>query len=648
MLLVGPAADQLEIKDRVRWLDWSRENVFDHEGRPYDHSTYPHIGAPGGPADAFDCPHYLTIWLQWGSQLGKTFFGQAAFQKTADCDPCTMMFASVDQKLAVEVTSRTYRMLARCPPLRDQLRKESRRKQDCIDLAVSRCHVAWARSVSTLADKAVRFGHANEIDKWEHQSTSKEADPLKLFTDRFKNYPQHKKICEGTPALKHASRIERGRLGSTNCRYFVPCPHCGRYQALRMGNGSEPGGIVWDKTDAGKADKELARRTARYVCQHCSGEMRDQHRGPMMRVGVWAPEGCDVDADKARAAARAWVQADRQPWGGWSLSDWITGTPARDGRDAGYQLSSLYSLKFTWGDIAAEWIDSQRHPQLLRNFINQWLGETWEHVKRKATWESLGERLIDKSSPRFAVPAWASLLTLAVDRQSEGGERYPWELVAWGPGRRPITIAYGELDWLHEIESELLGRTYQHADGGEPIRIAITLVDSGHRPDGVYEFCLACQQKGLQVWPCKGSSTALDSDYTISRLGPNTAMPGMQLVHVDTIRSQLWLDKAIHDLDPEAGGLTIHSGTLAEHQDFLEQLINDAAVEKLDAHNNARESWERINQHIPNDYRDDLRYAYVAMLVATRGREILPRKAAEPRRSAVISSGATRPDGRPW
>jgi phage terminase large subunit GpA-like protein len=190
-------------------IQWSLENVQTHEDRPYDHAAYPHIGAPGGPADSFDCPQYLTIWLQWASRLGKTFFGQAATLKTASSEPCPMMFASVDRKLAVDVIARTYRMLELCPSLRDELRPPSRRKQDFISLAFCRAYVAWSRSVSTLADKAVRVGHANEIDKWEHPSTSREADPLKLFDDRFKEFPSHKKIKESTPQLKHNSRVER-------------------------------------------------------------------------------------------------------------------------------------------------------------------------------------------------------------------------------------------------------------------------------------------------------------------------------------------------------------------------------------------------------------------------------------------------------
>jgi hypothetical protein len=80
-----------------------------------------------------------TIWLQWASRLGKTFFGQPATLKNGvDSEPCPLMFASVDRKLAVDVIGRTYRMLELCPSLRDELRPPSRRKQDLVSLAFCR------------------------------------------------------------------------------------------------------------------------------------------------------------------------------------------------------------------------------------------------------------------------------------------------------------------------------------------------------------------------------------------------------------------------------------------------------------------------------------------------------------------------------
>ena len=636
----------------MRSARWFVSNVQTHLGRPYDQRAYPHIAAPGGPCDALDDNYTLEIVLQWASRLGKTFFGQSATMYYADQDSRPSMFASVDQKLATDVVARTYKMIEQCVPLRGRLLPEHLRKKVNISLGAFQCVVAWSRSVSTLADKGIQFGHANELDKWEHVSTSGEADPEKLFSDRGKEFPTRKFLYESTPQMKRRSRIERRLLQSTNCYMHVPCPHCNRYQKLVFGKDTVYG-IKWDKMPNGRHDKELARTTARYVCQHCQGKVLDHHRSGMMRMGVWVPEGCKVNDKKALRAAKRWYDDlfsdagsdGAELWQGWSKADWIRGKPMRDGPDAGYQLSSLYALSLGWGDIAAEFVSCKDSPQLLRNFINQWLGETWEIRNSEQTWEQLGKKIIH-STPMWMVPEWASVLTVGVDRQQNS---IPWLVDAWGPEMRHATIAYGEFEEWDQLLDMVIQRHYAHADGGDSLQPIMTLVDSGH-PEGVYEFCNGCLQKKFPVYPCKGSSRDLESDYIISKLKPGSAYPGLPLIHVDTIRSQLWLNRVLDEVPPDsAGGMSLFHGSLHEHQDLLEQLLNDASVQELDKSNNPRELWQRIDAAVPNDFRDCRRYSRTGCLIATRGGTIKPRIAKpKSKTKPVATSGISRADGRPW
>lgn len=622
-MVLEAALKVIEPRPAVRTIDWAMANGWTDDGKPYNDFAYPHLSAPGGPFDAFDCDRYFDIWLQWASRLGKTFGGQIAMMKQADCDPCPMMFAASDEKLATEITERSYSMIERCPPLSALLPPPNRRRQSRISLRFSRVYVAWARSVSTLADKSARFIHSAEIDKWEHQKTSGEADPLKLADDRAKDFPTYKRWKESTPARKATSRIERGRISSCNASFHVPCPLCGKYQILSKDR------LRWDKNEAGRSDKDIARNTARYYCVACEGELRDEHRGSMMRGGVWIPEGCGCDDEAARAIVATWREPGRSKWEGWTNAPWITGTPARDGRDYGSVLTSLYALSRSWGDIAAEWVHSQKNAQELRNFINQWLAETWDNVKRRAAWEEVAERLIDKEIKQGVVPKWASIVTIGVDRQLTEN-KHPWVVDVWGPERRSATIANGDCDSIEAIERDVCSKVWPHEDGGEGVKPSMVLIDSGHRPIGVYECCDRLQAKGIPALPCKGSSTALNSDYEIKLLGKNTSRPGGELCMVDTIRSQLWIDKAIYDADPKSdGGFAIYNASQWEHEDFIHELMNDAAVEKEDSHNNATESWDRINTNIPNDKRDCKRYSRTAMLIAT-GNGPIPKRQFRP------------------
>jgi phage terminase large subunit GpA-like protein len=475
-----------------------------------------------------------------------------------------------------------------------------------VTLRDCRIYVSWARSVSTLADKAVRVGHANEIDKWEHTSTSKEADPLKLFSDRFKEFPSHKKIYESTPAQKQSSRIERGRLASTNCLYYVPCPKCWRYQTLKMDQ------LKWDKNDAGKSDKDLARRTARYVCVHCQAELYDEHRGPMMRAGVWVPEGCTVKDAEAKAAATRWAN-ESKPWGGWSQSDWVDGVPLRDGRDAGYQLSSLYALSLSWGDIAAEWVDCQRNAQNLRNFINQWLAETWENKRADTTWEQLGKRLMVRECGAGIVPDGFSYLTAGIDKQAT---HYVYVVAAWDAEQRGHVVRYGtcetddELLLVLETKYEL---KLQRPVPVEPVSVSFALIDSGYRPKGIHDFVKVCKSRGVKILPCRGSSSALGSLYRKNLLGKDSADPGATLVFVDTMTSQDLIEHQLHKAVPgNPGGITLFKDSLWSHEEFLSQLLNEGAVEAEDSTSHVRERWHVLDTSIPNDMRDALRYCVVA------------------------------------
>jgi phage terminase large subunit GpA-like protein len=326
----------------------------------------------------------------------------------------------------------------------------------------------------------------------------------------------------------------------------------------------------------------------------------------------------------------------------------VTGLPVHDGVDASYSLSSHYALSLGWGDIAAEFVGCKDSPPLLRNFVNQWLAETWAPHDRKTTWEQLGKRIIVRDRPRFLVPEYASLVTVGIDRQKD---HWAWVMDAWGPERRHATIAYGDAEELQWIAENVILADHSHADGGDRVKPTWTLIDSGFRTEGVYEACRDFLAAGVQVLPCKGASKPLESDFQVRQLGKNTAMPGMALVWVDTFRTQEWIDNVLHVLRPgDPGSAELHDAELQDHRDFLEQLLNDAPLYTLDARNNEREVWERVNASVPNDFRDCRRYSYVAMLLSTRGGPIRARSAKVVKRSAVILPGqaAAMPRGESW
>lgn len=605
----------------IRLLDWAIENAVNENNRSYDHEAYPHIGAPGGPMDAFDDRRVRSISLQWGSRLGKTFYGQIASLYVADVDPAPMMLASSKEKNAIEVAERTRLMVGMSKSLSQKILKNTRK--DLMKFQSCTMSVGWSRSTSTLADKTVKVGHANEVDKWEQYSTSTEGDPLKLFDERGKDFQSSRKfIYESTPAVKGRSRIERLRIQGTNCHYHVPCPHCSNYQVLDFDQ------IKWEKTKLGKSDPKLAKSSAYYECKHCSCKIRDDHRGPMMRKGVWVPEHATLNAKEAmdEHARRLFPKEGKKVWNGWDKAKWIKrGAPVRV-ENASYQLSSLYALAVSWGDIAHEFLTSKDSIELLKNFRNQWLAETWEFTTQQQTWEHFGNKIIDSNLPRGIVPNDASRVTIAVDKQ---GYFHPFVVVAWRPGSSPHVIDYGEIDEIEDL-AEVIKQEWEYEDG-EKIKAVMTLIDAGFRPTEVHEMTEALTKEGYKTKACKGSDTALNTFYrerTISQKGSKNI--GKKLVWVDPSFTEDWLDRRINTLQTgDTGYLSLFEGSLEEHQDFLEQMLNGVLVDKINNKGKSVQLWQKAEDSVPNDYRDSFRYALVAMLMYLRGKEVPLRRKAK-------------------
>ena len=624
----------------VQSLAWAEEHIVNEFGKPYDNSAYPHIGAPGGPLDAIDDAWVRTISLQWGVRLGKSFVGHCLQLKTARENPSPMMLVSSSQKLAREITDRLYVMINQRRSLTSLLVQPERfQRNDLIEFRGCKLYVGWAKSASTLADKNIKVGHANEIDKWKRHSTSTEGDPLELFEDRFNDYYVHRKVLfESTPSEKGRSRIERLRLLGWNCRFEVPCPHCKQYQVLAFGDMNVKWGVKWEKAEDGRSDLDVARSTAVYVCRHCEQAIKSDARNWMMRRGVWCPEGCTVRGDVALAMMSS---RDRPLWKGWKNAPWVDGVPLRDGEDASYHLSTLCALKLPlWGDFAKRFLRVCTKQRSLQTFVNQWFAETFEPTERKTTWQQLAEK-IASTTPRGMVPAGFGLVTIGVDKQQDS---YPYVVDAWANGRRSHTVAYGVAANVDELNAVITADWA--CETGGTLRAGMTLIDSGYRPGEVHDFVAELHQTQVPVHACRGANKPLNAYYLRRRNSKKSSNPGKWVIWVDTQMTQDFIDRQLHVLKVgDAGAMTVFEGAVADHQDFCEQLLNDAPVSKIDGTNNVAESWNRIDDEIPNDMRDARRYAFVAMMLKTRGALIptsaptsIPKSVTKPIRKGLTSA----------
>lgn len=650
-------------------LLWLLQHFKTPDERPYDHFASPHIGAPGGPWEAMQDPHVREVILMWASRLGKTYSGLAFLLWISAVWPAPCFFASATRDLVEQIIGeRAWKIvelagLWKVPP-------EGRRPKRTIRLPKNRWHSGWSESPRTLADKAAKVLHGNEIGKWRHLRGTNEAHPWQLAKERPKEFPDRKIIGEGTPTVQGRCTVETDFLAGWQCRLAVPCPKCVRWQFLRFGKGDK-GGIVAEGLH-GRADPSLAQRTARYACAYCGTEWGNEVRPWVMRRGLWVPDGAEIDQDEAAKIFDGLPEFSTHHehpsrpyrWEGWDNAKWIRGTLTRPGEIASYQLSTLYSLAVGWGDVARKFAEAKQKPALLQNFINSWLGETFRQQRREEEWEKVARRLMgEHPTPRYVVPREFSRLAIGVDVQAD---HYVYGVVAVGRPRRWAVVDEGEADSLDEILEKVALRPYDHADGGAPVYPCRMLVDTGYDPasesgETIHHWARQATKKAARVGRrlivrgCKGASKQLGMPFDERILGARSAAPGSRFVLVDGDFTQSIIEHALYEATPGAeGSLALFEAEVHDHEDFVRQLMNESRSERLTSGNRIAYSWDRVDETFPNDDRDKVRYAIVALLQEIRGREAPPRSAAaaqvtqeEPRRRSPTAGGGfvSKPDG---
>ena len=572
--------------------------VINEEGRPFDFLAFPHLVACGGPCDAFDADWVREIVLQWASRLGKTFLVLCGSLYMAELAPCNQMLAGHVQDLALQQAERIRSMGAHNPAFDNSGLQTSQKKR--LEFCGNQIYAAWARSPGTLSNVNALYGGASELDLWERVSTSKHPDPEQMFAERFKdNDPIRKEIYESIPTLqgkyideneqeRPRSRIEARRLQGTNCQFWVGCPFCGGRQVLTV-----------DRVTA-----------AGYQCEHCSETIADEYRKAFIRSGVWAPSGCTVEPDRATAAAQSRLELlaetaerpadaselveirDAMRWHGWAECDYVQGWNKKQPTVESFQLSSLYALSLSWERIAAE-KDKNGETQ---NFVNQWLGETFEvQEAEQVDLEAEGRELaatIRGELPWGQLPEWVEYRILTIDRQKR---TFPWMLTGWNAALDVVHVACAAAVLSFDELHALIEKTQPDA----------ILMDCGYLQAQTYDWCVKMQEQGYNANPCKGAkaSTVIHhfKEYQIEdEYGFSAEYASIRRLDVNTQSTQEWVTELLETR-------TRVRVWDADTQSICMELLNDVETVKQ-----IRSTWDRIDRTHPNDQRDNLRYAFVA------------------------------------
>ena len=517
--------------------------------------------------DAFNDPETQRIVWMKSSQVGATEVLLNVIGYYIDQDPAPMLCMQPTLAMAQAFSKdRLATMIRDSEKIRDCVKDP--RSRDSGNTVLSKkfaggnLSMVGSNSAAGLASRAIRIMLADECDRYE-ASAGAEGDPISLATKRTTTFWNRKIYLCSTPTIKGISRIETAFEESDKRYYYVPCPECKEMQILKWKN------IVWDENKP---------ETAHYACGECGAVINESKKQWMLKHGEWR-----ATAEKTNTA--------------------------------GFHISELYSVWSTWAEMAINFLEAKKNPEMLKTWVNTSLGESWEEQGTTLDHEKLLERRLNYDID--SIPEKVLVIVAGCDTQKDrleititgfgrGYEAFVLDhRVLWGDPNAPQVWA--DLD-------ELLRQRFK-TESGRLIPISCTCVDSGgHSTNAVYEFTKPRQSR--RIFAIKGLSVAgKPIANKPSYVGKNKAV--LYGIGTDTAK-ELIFSRLMTDLDKS----TLHFPHNVDEDYFL-QLTAEKRVTKFVR---GRKSlvWKQIRPR--NETLDCLVYCFAAVYILNPNWDLLEMK----------------------
>ncbi|MGH7176349.1 MAG: terminase gpA endonuclease subunit, partial [Tepidisphaeraceae bacterium] len=499
--------------------------------------------------DAVTDPVTEEIVVCKGAQIGYSECVRNCIGFWIDLQPGPCLIVNPDQKSAEDFSDECLTPLLENSPalVKHQTHRARDRTVHRMRLDTMSIFLAWAASSAGLKRRPIRYLILEEPDDYVAFSGAG-GDPIAKAEKRVTTYGdkgQARKLIGGTPSTKRGN-IWKRLQNCAEIRYFwIPCPHCDKYQRLVWGGAGDGPGVKWPDIAgdrAQQADQIEQGNLAYYQCEHCKGEIRDHHKPGMLRRGVWASEDQAVTPDGR-----------------------VVG-PRKQSKRVGFHISSLYSPWVAFGKLTAEWLLAQDDRQALIDFINQRLAEPYETTSAEIKLTAV-EAKANGAPPALIVPKWATRLIATADTQgtNQNDGYFYYVIRAWGTGWRSQLIDAGVVSTSDELRAACFGRTFDYF--GQTAQVQYLLIDSGGpRWNEIYSLALS---DPARIKPTKGANRKLV--VMVDRR--HQKEHGVTLWEIDTRQSKDQLHLLIHHDDP-----TLWAVNDRATPDYLKQLTAEHKI----------------------------------------------------------------------
>lgn len=407
----------------------------------------------------FSDPKIETVVFMKSAQVGATELLNNILGFYIDQEPSPILILQPTLQMSQAYSKdRVAPMLRDTPKLKNKVKDPASRSAENTTLHKKfpggHLTIVGANSSSGLASRPIRILLCDEVDRYP-LSAGTEGDPINLAKKRTTTFWNRKIFMCSTPTIKGVSRIEKAYEESDKRVYKVPCPECNHKQELKWKQ------ITWPENKPEKA--ELA-------CGECGAIIPESKKQWMILNGEWEATG-------------------------------------ENKKVAGFHISELYSPFRTWGELAEDFLEAKKSPELLQTFVNTTLGELWEEQGEEIIAEGLMEKC--ENYNHEAIPDEVLLLTAGVDTQKD---RLEVQVIGWGDNFEAWVVEY-KIIWGNPATKE----PWQELDNylkykfdkqnGKKLFIAATCIDSGgHHTEMVYDYTRA--RNARRIFSIKGQSIA--------------------------------------------------------------------------------------------------------------------------------------------
>lgn len=559
------------------------------EAGPWRTSRTPYLREP---MRAFTDPNVQRIVMVASSQVGKSELELNIIGYIIAQDPGSILYiqpAEADGKKFSR--QRIAPMIRACPQLRGKVADVKSRDGGNTILQKmfpgGSLTITGSNSAPALASMPIRYVIGDERDRWA-DSAGTEGDPWELAQARQITFYNRKSVEVSTPTIKDSSKIADSYDQGTQERWVHQCPNCKEYNEITFET------IKHKHTKTTVNGKEQHSVTIEgHACPDCGYVYtQDQMR---KQPAKWQADNPDAIKTGCRSF---WLTAFASPW-------------------------------VAWESIFLDYYRAVDNPEKLKVIYNTKLGKLWEHRTGLQSHEELAERVEEYEAE---LPDGVLLLTCGVDTQ---GDRMEYEVVGWGKNDESWGIKKGyimiapNLPEAWEYLDDVIDHAYKFKNG-QPMAIAITLVDSGGSyTQEVYEECR--KRKAKKVFAIKGRG-----GEGIPIISPAKKVP---------IRNNKRITCWLYILGVDAGKATIYHNLQVQTPgprychfpkgedrgydlNYFRGLVSERMVKKKTPAG-FKWGWEKITAHARNEALDCRNYALAGKKIINPDFDLLARRLKE-------------------